>query len=357
MENQLVKIVKESGLEQSKSQVLLANFQNYFEIAAEWENKAKMLIVTNESQKAEMKMAREGRLFLKEKRVAVERTRKELKEQSLREGQTIDAIAKILKNLIEPIENYLEQQEKFIEIKEAAMKAERKEKRVKILTDLNFDFQFVDILNMPDEKFNELVLKIENERDAKIAAEKKAEEERIAKIEAERIENERIRIENERLKKEAEEKEKQAKIEREKIEKEREIERKKQAEILAKQESEAKEKARIEAEKQAKIQAELKAKAEAEKLEREKLEKELKAKAEAELKAQQEKERIEKERIELEKKAKNAPEKEKLIKFAELIENLQRPEIKTDEANKIMIDVNILLSKVSNFIREKSAKL
>ena len=357
MENQLLKIVKEIGLDQSKSQVLLAKFQNYFEIAAEWENKAKMLLVTNESQKTEMKMAREGRLFLKEKRIAVEKTRKELKEQSLREGQTIDAIAKILKNLIEPIENNLEQQEKFIEIKEAAMKTERKEKRIKILTDLQFDFTFFDILNMPNIQFDELVLKIENERDAKIAAEKKAEEERLAKIEAERIENERIRIENEKLKKEADVKEKQAKIEREKIEKEREIERKKQAEILAKQEAEAKAKARIEAEKQAKIQAELKAKAEAEKIKREKVEKELIEKKEAELKAQKEKERIELEHIELEKKAANAPEKEKLIKFAELIEKLQRPKIKTDEANKIMNDVNLLLSKVSNFIREKSGNL
>ena len=118
MENQLAKIVNESGLEQSKAQVLLANFSNYFEIAAEWEQKAKMLTVTNESQTAEMKMAKEGRLFLKNKRVAVENTRKQLKEQSLREGQTIDAIAKILKNLIEPSEEHLERQEKFIEIRE-----------------------------------------------------------------------------------------------------------------------------------------------------------------------------------------------------------------------------------------------
>ena len=162
----------------------------------------------------------------------------------------------------------------------------------------------------------------------------KAEEDRLAKMEAERIENERIRIENRRLQKEAEEAEEReplAKIEREKLEKEREIERKKQAEILAKAKAEAEAKARIEAEKQAEILA--------------------KAKAEAEKKAQKEKERIE---LELEKKSKNAPEKEKLIKFAELIEKLIRPEIKTEEAQKIMNDVNNLLSKVSNFIREKS---
>ena len=44
--NQLVAIVKESGLESSKATYILENFQSYFEIAAEWEAKAKTLVVT-----------------------------------------------------------------------------------------------------------------------------------------------------------------------------------------------------------------------------------------------------------------------------------------------------------------------
>ena len=118
MENQLEVIVKESKLETTKAKYILDNFQNYFEIAAEWEKKAKSLIVTNETQTAEMDMARTGRLFLKEKRLAIEKARKELKEQSLREGKAIDGIANVLKGLIVPIEESLEQQEKFVEIQE-----------------------------------------------------------------------------------------------------------------------------------------------------------------------------------------------------------------------------------------------
>ena len=49
-------------------------------------------------------MAREGRLFLAQKRIDVEKARKALKEQSLRKGQAIDAIAKFLTSLIEPTE-------------------------------------------------------------------------------------------------------------------------------------------------------------------------------------------------------------------------------------------------------------
>lgn len=182
-ENQLAVIVNDSGLDKTKSQILLDQFSNYFEIAATWENKAKTLIVTDINQKTEMKMAREGRLFLKAKRVDIEKARKELKEQSLREGQTIDAIAKILKNLIEPIEQHLEKQEKFAEIKEKEMKEERKVTREATLTELGFDYTYTDLLNMPDIQFDELVLKIENEISAKQEAD------RLAKLETERLEN------------------------------------------------------------------------------------------------------------------------------------------------------------------------
>ena len=105
--NGLIQIINDSQLEKSKSDVLLENFSGYFEMAAEWERKANEIEITDVSQKAEMKLAREGRLFLKEKRISVEKTRKQMKEASLREGQTIDAIAKVLTNLIIPIEKMI----------------------------------------------------------------------------------------------------------------------------------------------------------------------------------------------------------------------------------------------------------
>lgn len=323
MENQLVKVINESGLDKTKAQVLLENFSKYFEIAADWENKAKSLVVNDISQVAEMKMAREGRLFLKEKRVAVEKTRKQLKENSLREGQTIDAIAKILTNLILPIEEDLEAKEKFKELKEAQELAEITAKRIELLIPFNVavDSKFIGF--MPEENFAAYLTGLQVEKERKEEAERKAEEERIAKEKAEAEERERIRLENERLKKEAEEKEKAL-----------EAERKKQAEILAAQKAEAEKKAIEEAAKQAKIQAELKAKADAEKKaleekarkEREAAEAKLKAEREEKLRIQAELEakrkaeaEIEAKRIadekakkEAEEKAAKAPDKEKL---------------------------------------------
>lgn len=128
-QNELAIIVKKSGLDQTKAQYILERFQGYFQIAAEWERRAKEIIVTDEFQVVDMKIAREGRLFLKEKRVAIETARKELKEQSLREGKAIDGIANVLKALIVPLEEHLEKQEKFVELRAAAEMARLREER------------------------------------------------------------------------------------------------------------------------------------------------------------------------------------------------------------------------------------
>ena len=260
-ENQLQIIVKESGLDSTKAKFILDNFQHYFELASEWEKKAKTIVVTSGDQKEDMKLARDGRLELREKRIAIEKSRKDLKEQSLREGKAIDGIANILKALIVPIEDYLESQERFVEIQEEKKTEARRleiEKRL-----------------------------VEEDR---IAAEKAA------------AEQERLRLENEKLKKEAQEREQKMAAERRVQEEAMAAERskadaeRKAIEAKAKAERDAIEaKAKAEKEKQdAKLKAE-RAKAEAE---REKQEAKLaaeKAKAKEKLEAERkEKERLEK---------------------------------------------------------------
>ena len=228
MNNQLQLIVKESGLETTKSQYILDKFTNYFEIAAEWEKKAKDIVVTDESNKVEMQLARVGRLFLRDKRISIEKARIELKEQSLREGKAIDGIANVLKALIVPIEEYLENQERFVEIK-AAKLAE-------------------------DKRIND---------------EKMAEEERLALEEAQRIENERIRVENIKLKEEAEFREK--KITEERIRAEAEIIKAEESARKAKEETDRS--ARVAKEKADKELATERIKLEAERLEKARIQK------------------------------------------------------------------------------------
>ncbi len=212
--NQLQKIVSESNLDKSKSEVLLEKFSNYFEIAAEWGRKIKDITVTDVSQVAEMKMNREARLFLKNKRIEIENTRKSLKEESLREGQTIDSIAKILKNLIEPLEDVCEKNEKFKEIKDAQEKLVRQQERLNKLLTYNVAVDAALIGNMDESMFDNYfdgVVKAHNDR---IEAELKAEKERLAAIEAEKKRQAEIQAENEKLKLEAAAKEKALAIER-----------------------------------------------------------------------------------------------------------------------------------------------
>ena len=280
MQNQLQIIVNESGLGKTKADVILNKFQDYFAMASEWEIKAKTIKVINESQEADMQMARTGRLFLRKKRIAIENTRKELKAEIVREGKAIDGISNVLKALIIPLEEYLEKQEKFIEFKKAAeeeakrLEIERRmeeerienerldklaEEREKIALpyqqfwDRNYDFR-----NKSEDDFSSLMAELKNK---KLNYDK---------------EQEKRRLENERLKKEAEERERKIAEERGKKEKEmrkqqeeaerkqREIEEKAREEReRLKKEAEAKQK--IEREKQEKILAEQRAKAEAEK--------------------------------------------------------------------------------------------
>lgn len=308
--NQLQQVIETSGLDKTKAQTLLDSFSNYFQIAAEWEKRSKDLVITDVSQKTEMKIAREGRLFLKEKRVAVEKTRKELKEASLREGQTIDAIAKVLTNLIAPIEKDLEEKEKFAEIQEAkrlaALGADRAAELEPYMEFVPYGLGAATYLSaMDEESFQKMLSGARLQKEQKEAAEKAAEQERIAREKAEAEERERIRIENERLRKEAE----AAKAEQMKLEAQLKAER---------EEREAKERAearRIAAEKAAALEAE--------------------------------------------RQAKNAPEKAKLEAYGHAICELIKaaPAMSETETGTIIGEAKQLLKQAAVLIKEELSKL
>ncbi|MFA5166836.1 MAG: hypothetical protein WC449_06125 [Candidatus Paceibacterota bacterium] len=162
MGTDLMVLIDKSGLSQTQKDLMAEKFGEAFKISKEWEEKSRTIRVVDANQTADMKMARVGRLFLREKRIVIEKTRKELVESSTRESQAINLIARTLKGLIEPIEEYLDQQEHFVELKAAREAAEQAE------------------------------------RDRQ-AAEAKAEEDRIAKEKADAIERKRVLDENHRL--------------------------------------------------------------------------------------------------------------------------------------------------------------
>ncbi len=393
MDNQLVKLIDENGLDKTKGQVLLENFSGYFEMAAEWERKANELVITSIEQRDEMKLAREGRLFLKDKRISVEKTRKQLKEASLREGQTIDAIAKVLTNLIIPIEKDLEEKEKFVEIQEAKRIESLRNIRTRELEPyVEFVPYGLDFGIMDEGNYQKVLSGAKLQKKAKEDADRKAERERVAREQKEQrdkkrqnklfqlglkwdgqsftfhdinfhwtdvvamtdaafnkaytgaqkkkeqIENE-IKKENERLRKEAEIRERKLAEEREKAE----AEKMKLEEKARKEREEYERQLQIEREKQAKIEAERKA--EQARIEAERLESERKAAAEK--RAMEEAER----------RAKNAPDKEKIKVFIDKLLNIEYPELKSEEAIKIMVFVPKEIAEITKKLALEIDKL
>lgn len=262
----LITIVNNSGLEENEQKGVIERFNDYEDIAKTWEQKAKMIHVTNIDQVTEMKMAREARLFLREKRIAIERARKAMKEQSLRKGQAIDAIAKYLESLIEPIENYLKEQEDFVVIQrkkqeeKERIEAEKKElERIAEEERKQMVFRERQLEIAPYSEFEgseKLTVDITKEGYRQLLSSLK-EQKRLSGIE-----QEKVRAENERLRLEAEEKERQLKLQQEQAEKER-LELRKRLE--AQQEQARVEREKIEKQKQ-EIQNQLKVKEEAERL-------------------------------------------------------------------------------------------
>ena len=224
----------------------------------------------------------------------------------------------------------------------------------------NEDMILSNLGGLSDDLWNNYFTGLKVSHNARIEAEKKAEEDRIEAEKAKIEEDKRIRAENERLEKEA----KKAELKRIK----EETERKRIEDIrLAKEEDE-----RLEREKEAeKKRLEYEEKLQAEREAREKETEEsaiLQAQLNAEnqekerrLKALKEAERVEKQRlldIELakkkaEKSAQLAPDKDKLLVLANSIMSIEIPILKAKEANDIMLNLIDLLSKIDTYIKEK----
>jgi hypothetical protein len=403
---ELLEVVQSTGVEIATQQSLLGLFTPFFEQAREWREKAGKLVITDASQVAEMKLARQSRLALKEIRINVERARRQAKEDSLRRGKAIDGLANVLKFLIEPIESHLLEQESFAERQEAARKARLIEERTAALVAYGVDPSFFSLAEMPAEHFDKLLNSAKVAHEAKLAAEakakeearlaaEKAEQERIAREKAEAEERERIRLENERLKREALEREAREKAERERQEAERkaaqeravaELQRRSEvhdaraaqvapftnipiqplhyadmsdeafAAILTEMKEHAAERERLAREKR---EAEERARKEREAAaERERVEREARQKAEAELRAA-EAAKIAREKAERKaaEKAARAPDREKLASFAQSIRFLRPAPLSSPEAKRILDEVTRRLADLAHWVEQEGGSL
>lgn len=245
----LVKSIKVETAEE-----ILGQYKPFFAAVDDLLQQAKRVEVTDATQVTMIRHSRELRLKLREQRTAADKTRKAMKEESLRLGKAIDGVYSFFELMVKPVEDKLLAAEEFAERAEQKRLEERKAKRIAELAPLGVDPQFYDLLTMPDDVFEKLLAGAKQASEALAAKKKQEEEERIreeekrqAQLKSEAEERERIRVENARLKKEAEEREAAAAAERERIAKEKkEAEaRAAAAEAKAKEEAAAAEKRRL----------------------------------------------------------------------------------------------------------------
>jgi hypothetical protein len=162
------------------------------------------------------KMARVARLEFKALRVAAEKARKALKEDSVRYGKAVDGANNILLAAIVPHEERLEEIEKAEERRIAAENEARGIARWDQLSTLGVTLYTVSQLGtMPEPDFRAVLDDAQALHEARVKREEEEKAAALAQQVAEAKERERIRLENEQLLREAAEREAAAKLERE----------------------------------------------------------------------------------------------------------------------------------------------
>lgn len=261
--------VSNSGIELTEAQAIASNYAPIFQEVAEQEEIVKGLEKGNPDH---VSIAKRARIDLGKICSKADAQKKSDKEKILLRGRFIDGLynaangyGRLTQEAAKEIEDHFENMERE---RIAKLQAERS-----LEIEKYGGTEYPELGRMSEEVWCNFLAGTIANYEARIAAEKKAEADRVAAELAEKKRIEEQRIENERLKKEAEERERQIAEERAANEKARieeqakaDAERKK---VEARLKKEAEERARIAAELQAKIDAERKA--EAEKAEAERL--------------------------------------------------------------------------------------
>lgn len=215
----------DSGLSPEKHNALAHRFNPFMVTVQGLVQTATGIEVKSIEDVAAIALARKTRLALKNIRVDVDKTRKELKEASLREGKAIDGMANIIKYIIGPAENELQEKEDFAKRIEEKRIAALVEDRRAQLESLDVDCSHFDLAGMDERAFESMRFaseagykakkEVEAQELARIEAERLKEEKvEVERKEAARIERERVEAENAKLKQEAAEAEKRAAVER-----------------------------------------------------------------------------------------------------------------------------------------------
>lgn len=298
------------SIEASKAKQIQAVFAPMAKMLEGFENRCNEILNASKSviDVGLTTQAKDLRLKIAKVRIETEKIRKAQKEEYLRAGKAIDGISNILKWAVTEKENKLKEIENHFEIQEKERLEALQNERVQEISPYLPDAAERDLSQMDEDVWQAYFGMKKKDYDDRIAAERKAEAERIEKEKKEAEAQKKIKKENARLKREAKERERVAAIEKaESIKTEKARQAKEQAERKKREQKEREEREKHEAELAAE-RAEKERIRDVERKKREKLEAEIRAKEQAERKEKEEKK-------EAERKAKEAEEAKKQAEF------------------------------------------
>lgn len=323
------------------------------------------LVVEGVEDREGLRRVHDARMVVKAHRVAIEKTRKDLKAGALEYGRRVDDEAKRLKALLEPIETHLQAEEERIAAEKAAIKAEEErrrkaklDERVAALAEVGYLAQVSVVEAMTDQDFEEeLAFRREQheERQAR-EAEERARREAEQAAERERAEKERAELQRLRAEQVARDEQaaKERKAEEQRLAKEREAleaeRRKVEEERQAIERERELEHARKEAAEQAKREAEEEAQRRAdEEAERERIQRE-REREEAEA---QERQRKAEEEAAARREAMR-PDAEKLRALAGMVEDLGE---RTSLSAEVEVRARDILDEAAATLRDLAEEL
>lgn len=191
MENEIIEVINKNELPETMAENLKQEFLPFYEKVSGIKDQVKNIKVESADQVELMSEARGARLSLKKIRTETENRRKKLKADIVLKGKAIDGMANIIKHLIVPLENHLQDQEDFIKIQREKERARIIEDRENKLSEFVDDITVFSVGDMSEDAYNKL---LENSRvayKARIQAEQEAEKERAEKERKQKLLSER----------------------------------------------------------------------------------------------------------------------------------------------------------------------
>ena len=258
MENQILTLPQEvtqiaQNVSPERRHEILNILNTIFTEISVMEEQLKLVVVKDENDKTNMKLARTYRLAIRQKRLETEKLfdeNRSIVQEKMSSYKVEDQLLLKAKQIMQLKSKQIEEDALYKE--ETAKRFEDEQKELKVqerilkVSKIAPELDRSNFENMTDDVFEVFYTGIEKQYKDRIEAERKIEEERIAREKAEEEAREQQRLENLRLKAEAEAREKQLAEERAKAE----AERKAIEEKARKEREEAERLAQIEREKQ-----------------------------------------------------------------------------------------------------------